>query len=390
VAKLDLLAAAASSLALRLRRRLSPPARRPLRRVLIIDHGAGIGDAVFFLPVVEELRRGLPGARLVWAGGPDQVCRELIPATGLVDETWEWDAGDAGVRAFSARVRAADFDAAVLTAAAPAHRLQRALARVPLIAAHRFEGVTARRALILGSPSRAALGADVPLTLGAEHSVRRNLRLLEPLGLPVANPLARPRLPIAPAARERAAALLSGGPWVGVHVGPAASYNFRSWAPELFGALCAELSQAWPGARFALIGGPGEKETAARARAAGPADLTDLTGAATLAESFALIERCALMVSCDTGPAKAAMALGVPTVTLWGPSSPVESGAYWDADLHLDVSSPITCAPCSFSGTPRDGQLNYLTCGHHACLGEMRAAVVRERVLGRWPVLPKR
>lgn len=387
MATFDLLASAAASLPLRARRLLSLPARRSLRRVLVLGYGA-IGDTVFFLPVLEALRRGLPEARLVWLSNPAPVADELIPATGLVDEVWRWDfaGADEPRRAeIAARVRAAGFDAAVLSMSSPVPYFQDALARIPVVAAHRFEGAPLKRRLILGAPSRAALGASAPLTLGADHSVPRNLRLLDALGL-AADASRRPRVPVGAAERARAAELLPGeSPWVGVHVGPPTSYNFRVWAPERFGALCEELSRAWPRARFALIGGAEEKSCAARAVKEGPAGLLDLTGSSGLLGSCALIERCALFLSCDTGLAKASMALGVPTVTLWGPSSFTESGAFWEKEKHLDLATGIACAPCSFSGMPRDGRLNYLSCGHHACLGEMSVAWVRDRVLARWP-----
>lgn len=392
---LDFLAAAAAAAPLRLRRALKAPAPRPLRRVLILGYGA-IGDTIFFLPVLEALRRALPAARLVWVSNPSPVSEVLIPATGLVDDVWPWDfQGEEGLARrdeFAIRAREADFDAAVLTLSAPAHYFAPALADVPVVAAHRFPGLPLKRRLIVGEPSRAALGGSAATTLGAEHSVRRNLRLLDALGIAVPEPLARPKLPVGDSARARAAELLgaAAGPLVGVHLGPPASYNFRGWAPERFAALIAGLAKAWPDARFALIGGAEEAPSAARARAALPAGVVDLVGRSSLLETFALIERCGVFISCDTGLSKASMALGVPTTTLWGPSSPVESGAYWDADRHLDLATGIWCSPCSFSGMPRDGRLNYLTCGHHDCLAKMSDEWVLSRILARWPGLPKR
>jgi ADP-heptose:LPS heptosyltransferase len=390
----DLLAAAAAAAPLRARRTLSLPAPRPIARLLILGYGA-IGDTIFFLPVLEALRRALPRARLTWVSNPAPVAKELIPATGLVDDVWLWDfEGEAGRRGrgeIEARVRAADFDAAVLTLSTPAHYFQRALSRVPVVAAHRFPGLPLKRRLIMGDPSRAALGGRAATVLGAEHTVRRNLRLLEALGV-APGPTARPRLPVGDKERARADELLGplDGPLIGVHVGPPSSYNFRGWAPERFGALLAQLSRAWPGARFALIGGPEEASSTERARSALPSVLLDLAGRASLLETFALIERCALFLSCDTGLSKASMALGVPTATLWGPSSPVESGAYWDEHRHLDLSTGISCSPCSFSGMPRDGRLTYLTCGTHACMTEMSADWVRDALLSRWPRPPDR
>jgi len=392
VGPLDILAAAAAAVPLRLRRALAPPPSGPIRRVLVLGYGA-IGDTIFFLPVLEALRRGLPDATLTWLSNPAPVARELIPATRLVDDVWLWDfEGDEGRRRrgeIAARIDAAGFDAAVLTLSSPAHYFAPALARVPIVAAHRFPGLPLKRRLILGEPSRAALGASAATRLGAEHAVARNLRLLAALGA-AEEPGRRPALPVGAAERARAAERIgAGGPVVGIHLGPPTSYNFRSWAPERFGALAALLAKAWPEARFALIGGAEEAPSAARARAAGPAGLLDLVGKTSLLESFALLERCALLLSCDTGLSKAAAALGVPTAVLWGPSSPVESGAYWDRERHLELATGIDCSPCSFSGMPRDGRLDYRTCGHHACLAELTPEWAAGRIVARWPAAPK-
>ncbi len=395
VGPIDFLVAAAAAAPLRLRRSLAAPAPRAVKRLLVLGYGA-IGDTIFFLPVLEALRRAHPAAKITWVSNPAPVAEILIPATGLVDDIWLWDfegaAGLARRAEFAARARAADFDAAVLTLSSPAHYFAPALSRVPVVAAHRFPGLTLKRRLILGDPSRVALGGRAATVLGTEHSVVRNLRLLETLGIQVDDPLTRPHLPVGVPARERAAQLLpeEGGPVVGVHLGPPTSYNFRGWAPEKFAALISGLARSWPVARFALIGGPEELPSAARVRAAAPARLLDFVGVEALRTTFALIERCALFLSGDTGLSKASMALGVPTATLWGPSSPVESGAYWDASRHLDLSTGIFCSPCSFSGMPRDGRLNYLTCGHHACMMEMSPEWVQSRILARWPALPKR
>jgi ADP-heptose:LPS heptosyltransferase len=396
VGPLDLLVAAASAAPLRLRRIIARPAPRAVRRLLILGYG-GIGDTIFFLPVLEALRRALPAASLTWVSSPvtvPSVGEEMIPATGLVDDVWLWDfEGSPGLarRAeFTARARAADFDGAVMTVATPAHYFAPALARVPVVAAHRFPGLPLKRRLVLGDPSRAALGGRAAANFGGEHWVTRNFRLLDALGIPAVENRARPCLPVGESAQARAVELLgaAGAPVVGVHLGPPTSKYFKGWEPERFGALISGLARAWPEARFMLIGGAEDQPSAARVRAAVPAPPLDFIGRTPLLETFALIERCALFLSCDTALAKAAMALGVPTATLWGPSSPVEYGAYWDAERHLDLATGIFCSPCSFSGMPRDRPLTYLTCGHHACLTEMSAEWVLDRVLARWPALP--
>jgi ADP-heptose:LPS heptosyltransferase len=47
-----------------------------------------------------------------------------------------------------------------------------------------------------------------------------------------------------------------------------------------------------------------------------------------LKQLMALIKRCRLLITGDTGPLHIASALGVPTVALFGPSDPARNGPY--------------------------------------------------------------
>lgn len=355
------------------------PAGRP-RRVLVLGYGA-VGDTIFFLPFLEALKRELEPERLVFLANASPVTRELIPATGLADEVvlHECDGGDrAGINRW---IKGQGFDLAVLSLPAPADYFQAGLASIPARAGHcrvlpgragawrKF-----RHALIVGEYARRALlNRAAWIREGSEPASARNLRLLTALGLPPRPASERPRLPLGPAHRAFAAREL--GPKtrrrVGVHLGPPVNQYHKIWDGGRFGELLAKLSALEPLDMF-CVGGPGEEEALAAARR-GVADLRSWAGKASLLESFALIETCDLFLSCDTGLAKAAAALGVPTVTIWGPSDIVEVGHQWELEKHLDVRTGISCSPCARLGMAVEGALNYRTCGHHACLAELSA-----------------
>ena len=65
---------------------------------------------------------------------------------------------------------------------------------------------------------------------------------------------------------------------------------------------------------------------------------TDLSGLATL---LASARAC---VAVDTGPGHLAAALGVPTLSLFGPTSPARTGAWGPGQVH--IASDFPCAPC--------------------------------------------
>jgi ADP-heptose:LPS heptosyltransferase len=363
--------------------RLPEPSGEPPRKVLVLGYAA-IGDFLMFQPVLEALRRGLPKARLVFLANPSPVTEELLPASRLVDEVWlhDWEGPKAArtQAAINARVAEYGFDAAVLTLSSPAHYFQKGLSRIPLRAGHLRPAAggslaaRARRALVTGEPARRAL-LNRPAPIGAEpeYALRRNLRLLGAFGLKVPAELPRPALPIPPADRAWAerelAALPMGRKKVGLHLGPPGNQYFKMWDPARFGALCARLAERHA-VEFVVVGDASDAESLRRARAAHPLPHSWI-GRASLLRSFALIERCALFLSNDTGPAKAAAALGVPTATLMGPTEAREVGAPWDRERHLEIDTGIACRPCVSLGMAKTGQLNYLGCGHHDCLGKL-------------------
>ncbi len=379
---INLFAAARAALAAR-------PSPRPVRRVLVVGYGA-VGDTIFFLPVLEALRKGYPAARIVWLSNPAPVADELIPATKLVDEVWRWEArgkdpeGRAAVRR---RIAEADFDLAVLTLGAPAHEFLAVLADVPIVAGHLRPWRGAKGFVALGDYARAAaINRPAPVVLG-EHSLARNLRLLRALEVAVPADAPRPALPIPSAARARAADMLANlpAPLVALHLGPKDNQYGKMWAPDRFASLSGRLATAWGGS-FLLIGSAEEKEAESLFRAAGGRAARSMVGATGLLETFAVLERCALLISNDTGPAKAAAALGVPTATLWGPSSPEEFRSPWDPERHLDVRTGVRCSPCSWMGMS-SRPYNYSNCGARECLAKLDVEATAAAVLGRWPRL---
>lgn len=368
-----------------LRRRLEPQAAssQEPERILVLGYNA-IGDLIFFLPVLEGLRGRWPKAKLVCLADGKEITEDILSGTGLCDEVWcrEWESPPPGRREeIRRRIRERGFDLALMSLATPAHDYQSAIADIPVRVGHCRDLRAAvggplnrlKRGLVIGEfARRAVLNRPVAMGIG-EHAVARNLRLLQAVGLPVF-PGQRPRLPITDSHRDKVRGLVEGRSPIGVHPGPPSSYHFKQWAPERYGELCARLAASGAGP-FYLIGGAGEAPSAERALRAFPG-FVSLVGRLSLLETFAAIERCRLFVSSDTGPAKAAMALGVPTVTVWGPSDPREAGVFWEPEKHLDIRTGIACSPCVTCGMSKEGVLNYKTCGHHDCMGKLDVETV--------------
>lgn len=357
--------------------RLKPGAPLEPRKVLILGYAA-IGDLIFFLPVLEGLRRRWPQAKVTWLANSYPTTKELLPAAGLADEIWlhDWEGPGAGSqREINARIAAGRFDLAVLTLAAPAHHFQRGLRSIAAVAGH-LRGLSGTRGLVLGERARAALldlAAEPPFP--GEHALLRNLRLLDALGIEHER-APRPSLPV------KAPSGLPPEPFVAVHLGAPNNQYDKMWKPERFGELCARLEGT-----FVLVGGPEERASADAARGAFPG-FVDLVGKLSLLETFGALARAELYLGNDTGLAKAAAALGTPTASIFGPSDPREYGAgVWEPEKHLEIRTGIACSPCSFMGMAKPGMLNYTNCGHHNCLQQLDAALARRALASRRPAL---
>jgi ADP-heptose:LPS heptosyltransferase len=146
--------------------------------------------------------------------------------------------------------------------------------------------------------------------------------------------------------------------WIAVQVG--ASDGMKTWRPDSFGRAMALLSRRAP-VRFVMIGGSAEADAvrqaaAAYAAAGGCGPLRDLSGRTTVEQLVALLAECRLLLTNDTGPMHAAVAVGTPVVDISvGHVDFRETGPYGPG--HWVVQPDIACAPCGFDQV----------CLHHTC-----------------------
>jgi ADP-heptose:LPS heptosyltransferase len=375
---------------------------RPVRRILVFGYAA-IGDLVFLLPTLAALRRHYPQARVTFLANATPVTSEIMPATGFVDDIWlcDWEGpgGESRQGEINRRIHQAGFDLALLSLSAPAHYFQWGLRAVPCRAGHCREAAAAlgvqtwprdawrwlRWALITGELARRTLLNRVAwIAPGPEHSVSRNLRILDALGIPKPPAAQPPALPLSAAHRAFAQQALSGldpaKNWIGVNMGTLRGQYQKNWLPARFAEFLRLMAGIWP-SEFICLGSTDEQEAVDLARKSFPA-LHSLAGKSSILEAYAVLERCDLFVNSDSGLAVAAMAMGIPTATLWGPADPLEVGPIWDADRHLSVRAGWACSPCTRFGMAKGGpgSINYRTCGHHDCLNQLSADFVLEAI----------
>jgi heptosyltransferase-2 len=158
-----------------------------------------------------------------------------------------------------------------------------------------------------------------------------------------------------------------------VCLNPGAAFgSAKHWPVESFARLACDLVER-RGSRVLVLCGPGERALAA--------DIAQRAGVASLASeplslglTKALVRRCNLLVTTDSGPRHFAAAFERPVVTLFGPTHIAWTETYYPRALHLQKKVP--CGPCQQRVCPTD----------HACMKLLTPAevlIAAEQLLAR-------
>ena len=103
----------------------------------------------------------------------------------------------------------------------------------------------------------------------------------------------------------------------------------------------------------------------------------DYVGKTSVAESIALASLCDVVVGIDTGMQHVSDAIGVKTVSLFGPTSPKQWGAYSDKAVFAQVDEP--CRPCF--GLWKGLTTQNINCKHRKCMNRITPEYVFELII---------
>lgn len=119
----------------------------------------------------------------------------------------------------------------------------------------------------------------------------------------------------------------------------------RRWPKEQFRALALALAKE-VSATIIFVGGDGDAAYVAEVLAGLPRHerIINLAGKTSLGELLAIIRRCALFITNDSGPLHLAAAYEIPTVSFFGPESPTLYGP--KGGEALVFYEGIYCSPC--------------------------------------------
>ncbi len=122
---------------------------------------------------------------------------------------------------------------------------------------------------------------------------------------------------------------------------PGASVSRKCWGADRFAELADRIVDEGLG-RVLIMGGPDDAAMVdSVARLAKSRPQVVVTG--SIACAAAAIQGCALFVSNDTGPMHMAVAMGVPTIGLFGPG---DSRRWGPREPHVCIWTHVGCSPC--------------------------------------------
>jgi lipopolysaccharide heptosyltransferase I len=120
---------------------------------------------------------------------------------------------------------------------------------------------------------------------------------------------------------------------------PGARWMTKRWPVDRFASLAAMVPIP-----SIVIGASGDAELGRYIEQQSGGKARSLAGKTTLQELIALIQGARFVVTNDSGPMHIAAAAGVPTVALFGPTSPKRTGPYGVRNVVL--TSTLACSPC--------------------------------------------
>ena len=297
------------------------------KNILIIKPGA-IGDLLQLSPVVRALKKLLPQTRItIMVANTASI--DLFRHNTQVDEVlvFEKRGEHRSWRAFAvlwAKLRQRNFDLVI--------NYQRSNLKAWLLAAAAFPG----RVLVYHRSKDPGI-----------HAVTNHLQAVAPLGIDP-NAVDNHLELFLGAEDERWASEmveregLSGQQLVALNLG--ASHPVNRWPVENFANLAGLLSQELDVA-ILLVGGPSDRELADAVLAQATVPVVDLVGHTSLLQLGAVLRKCSLLVSGDTGPMHLATAVGTRVVALFGAADPARTGPIGDENVVIQATD-LACVPC--------------------------------------------
>lgn len=324
-----------------------------INRILVIDL-LYLGDLMFATPFLKELRKNYPEARIDMV--VNSVFHSIMEETTFLDNVYSYDKNWSlkDSMKFARKLLENKYDLGLNI-----HGNWRTALLMRLIKPMYTVGYGGKgRGIFLDRQLQQS---------GDKHMVYNYLEFLREMGLAVED--SYPQIGVSEEARSSIQEKLSN--WgVGLDedlivLNTGGTWPTKRWPVEGFAELADELNNGY--GRTIFIGSRVDLERVERVISHMDTEAIVATGKTTLKELAALLERCSLVISNDTGPVHVAAAVGTPTITIFGPSDDRKYRPL--GDKHRIVKTVIECRPCGKHECPL---------GHHRCMEDISTQQVLE------------
>lgn len=312
------------------------------KRILIIRTDR-IGDVALSTPAIKALRNSYPLSYIAFMVRP--YAKEIVEGNPYLDEVILYDKdgihkGFFSTLLFGLHMRKKRFDTAIIL-----HPTNRA---------HII-------AFVAGIPNRIGLNRKLPYLLtkalddekfrGEKHELEYTLDILRNIGVEVYDK--SPYIPVKESNEESVDLKLirkgvkSSDLLIAVH--PGASCPSKRWPLERFASLIDRVKKSF-NVCIVLVSGPDDIAQVTELKQKLNSDVVDISGETSVGELAALLKRCRLFISNDSGPVHIATAVGTPSIVVFGRKQPGLSPKRWgpigkeDIVLYKDVGCEVCLA----------------------------------------------
>ncbi|MDB6081113.1 MAG: rfaF [Chlamydiia bacterium] len=304
-----------------------------------------LGDAVMATPVLEDLKRSYPNAKVTALSS--DVIATLLQGNPYVDEAITFSRKGAlkskETKRITELLSSSSYDFGILLTGSFSSAWQLYRAKIP------------SRIGYPGHFRKALLTEPVPYAdnYEKEHLVISYKKLLAPLDISLSD--TSPHIYISKDEQKSAQKLLESHDISSDHtiigINPGAAYgSAKCWPKERFRELTERLLKNTT-IRVLYFGEQSSKPLIDDICRGLPLRVVNLVGKTNLRELFALINSCTLIITNDSGPMHVAAALKKDLVAIFGSTNDIKTGPY---GIGRVIHHHVPCSPCYLRSCPID------------------------------------
>lgn len=313
-------------------------------RYLIIRLSA-IGDVLHCTPVARVLKQRQPNCHITWLVG--KTAAELLTYNQYIDEIIVWPREDFDNHIYQGRYFAAlkmlhELRKQLITQQYDIILDVHGLFLTGLIA--QLSQVPARIGLRGTKEFNSLFMTELAPLSKTDHVIERYVNILQRLNISPSPDLSM-TLNYSQAEQQFAEELFidnnisKNDKIIAIH--PVTSWESKNWPPRYYSEVINKLGKSF---KFIICGGLGDRKAAESIQNEVIATIINITGATSLLQLAAVLKKCTVVIAGDTGPLHMAIAMNVPTVSMFGPTDgrnigPVKPG-------HIILQSNNICSLC--------------------------------------------